>query len=90
MPSSEVRQVCSVSFHPDSLGGSSVDSRGSSQEKQVDAEDVRKASTSSKSSITSTSSSTLSWSKSKKIEDELSQLWDTGQVVGSCQASMKA
>jgi hypothetical protein len=77
MPSTEMRQICSVSFQPDSLAGSSVGSRGSSEEKQLD-DDSRKTSTSSKASTSS-----LSWAKSKKIEDELSQLWDTGQVEES-------
>ena len=114
MPSSEMRQICSVSsFDPDSLGSNSVDSnssRGSSEEKQLndendvrrrnendvrhrnetdvrlrkqlnDENDVRRRKQLNDVKIESVASAKMSaWNKSKKIEDELSQLWDTGQV----------
>jgi hypothetical protein len=151
MPSSEMRQMCSASFDPDSLGSNSVDSnssRGSSEEKQLsfdndveevrrrkqidndvrrrkqidndveevrrrkqidnDVEEVRRRKQmdndvrrrkqvnddndvrrrkqlNDDKSVTSAQMS--AWNKSKKIEDELSQLWDTGQV--GCQFRWK-
>jgi len=128
MPSSEMRQMCSASFDPDSLGSNSVDSnssRGSSEEKQLsfdndveevrrrkqidnDVEEVRRREQidndirrrkqvnddndvrrrkqlNDDKSVTSAQMS--AWNKSKKIEDELSQLWDTGQV--GCQFRWK-
>jgi hypothetical protein len=71
MPATAVRQANTVTFHPDSYNnnsssssssntnenGSGPNSRGSSEEKQIDPK-----------------------SRSKKVEDEISRLWDTGQV----------
>ena len=82
MPSSDVRPVCSVTFHPDSLGSNSVDSnssRGSSEEQQIDDNDVVVVGRHKSQKVNSTKMST-SWTRSQKVEDELSQLWDTGQV----------
>ena len=70
-----------MTFSPDSLGSTSGDSnssRGSSQEKE---DDVSERHSTKMISIKNNSTKVSAWSRSQKVEDELSQLWDTGQVI---------
>ena len=73
-----------MTFSPDSLGSTSLDSnssRGSSEEKDdVTQRHSAKTVSIKMNSTKMNSTKVTSWSRSQKVEDELSQLWDTGQV----------
>ena len=73
-----------MTFSPESLGSTSVDSnssRGSSEEKDdVTQRHLTKTVSIKMNSIKMNSTKVTPWSRSQKVEDELSQLWDTGQV----------